>query len=134
MAKFPTPEWLNDLNNYLNNDEKYAQVAHNWEGDMKFIIEPSGALQQRVIYYIDLWYGKCRGVKTLASSEEQPAAFTLKGTYDNFSRVMKGELDPMQAMLTRKLNVQGSMMVMMKNVPTVMNFVRCCRENTDSLL
>ena len=38
------------------------------------------------------------------------------------------ELDPMQAMITRKLRVQGSMAYMMRNVPVVLDFVRCAQE------
>ena len=36
-----------------------------------------------------------------------------------------------QAMLTRKLGVKGNMAVMMRNVPTVLDFVRCAGEVTD---
>ncbi len=134
MAKFPTPEWLSTLEQKLNNDAKYAQTAKNWESDMKFLIEPSGQLKQRVIYYMDLWHGKCRGSRLLTSPEQQKSAFTLKASYDNFLKVMRGEIDPLQAMLTRKINVEGSMVIMMKNVPTVLDFERVCRENTDSFI
>jgi hypothetical protein len=37
----------------------------------------------------------------------------------------------MQAMITRKLRVQGSMAYMMRNVPVVLDFVRCAREITN---
>jgi putative sterol carrier protein len=49
-------------------------------------------------------------------------------------KVLSGELDPMQALLTRKLGVQGSMAVLMRSIPTVLDFVRCCKEVTDSWL
>ena len=42
-------------------------------------------------------------------------------------RILSGDLDPMQAMLTRKLQVQGSMGYVLRNVPVVLDFVRCCR-------
>jgi hypothetical protein len=32
----------------------------------------------------------------------------------------------MQAMITRRLKVEGSMAYMLRNVPTVLDFVRCC--------
>ena len=40
----------------------------------------------------------------------------------------------MQAMLTRKLDVKGNMAVMMRNVPTILDFVRCAREMTTEIL
>jgi putative sterol carrier protein len=131
MATFPSTEWLQALNDKLNTDEKYAQVARNWEGDMIFVIEPGSALNQTTRWYLDLWHGKCRGVAVLAENEDKKATFTLRGPYDNYVRLLKGEIEPMQALLTRKIGVQGNMAVLMRSVPTVLDLVRCCREITD---
>ncbi len=135
MPKFPSQEWMPALVEKLNTDPGYADVAKNWEGDMKFVIEPSGSLDKRLVYYIDLWHGKCLGAReVLSEADDKNAAFVLRASYDNFSKVLSGKLDPIQAMITRRLLVQGNMMVMMRNVPTVMSFVRCCREVTDSFV
>lgn len=134
MAKFPSLEWLSALMDKLNSDQKYRQTARNWEGDMKFIIEPAGTLKDRIIFYLDLWHGTCRGVKLVDDETSVDSAFTLSGSYENYCKLLKGELDPMQALLTRKLGVKGNMAVLMRNVPTVLDFVRCCRDVTDSYL
>ncbi len=134
MAKFPSQEWLVALMEKLNSDEKYGHTARNWEGDMKFVIEPSGALQERIVFYLDLWHGKCRQVKVIEDEASIEATFLLSGPYENYLRLLKGELEPMQALLTRKLGVKGNMAVLMRNVPTVLEFVRCCRDITDSYL
>jgi putative sterol carrier protein len=134
IVKFPSPEWLQTLYKKLNSDTHYAQIARNWEGDICVVIEPSGPLQQKVLYYLDLWHGKCRKVEILADLPSIQPKFILTATYDNLSRIMKGELDPMQAMMTRKLQVKGSMAYMMRNVPIVLDFVRCCREVTTEIL
>jgi putative sterol carrier protein len=135
MAQFPKDEWLFALIEKLNTDEKYAQVARNWEGDMIFVIEPSGALEQPTKFYIDLWHGKCRGGFVIDESKaDTKAVFTLRGPYGNYVRLLRGEVEPMQALLTRKIGVQGNMAVLMRSVPTVLDFVRCCREVTDSVV
>ena len=134
MAKFPTEEWLSALIEKLNSDEQYARIAHKWEGDMTFVIEPGGPLKEEIKYYLDLWHGECRDGYVVEPGQDIKPVFALKATYLNFVRILKGELDPMQAMLTRKISVQGSMAVMMRNVPTVLDFVRCCREITDGYL
>lgn len=134
MAQFPSAQWIVTLMDKLNNDEHYAQVARNWEGDMVFLIEPGGSLAEPRYYYLDLWHGKCRDAYTLEDGMDRKAVFTLKAPYENYVRLLKGELDPMQAMLTRKLAVQGNMAILMRNVPTVLDFVRCCREITDSFI
>lgn len=132
-AIFPSLEWLQALEEKLNNDEKYAQVAKNWEGDMAFIFEADDRLAETTIMYIDLWHGKCRGV-AMWDDLNQKVAFTVTAVYTDFVRVLEGDLDPMQAMLTRKLLVKGNMAVMMRNVPTVLDFVRCARIVTDGTL
>jgi putative sterol carrier protein len=132
--KFPSPEWLKSLDDKLNSDEKYAHVARKWEGDMYFVIEPQGNLSEGVIYYLDLWHGKCRSTEVVADLATHRPAFTLRAGYHNFAAILQGKLDPMQAMLTRKLDVKGNMAYMMRNVPTVLDFVRCAREVTSSIV
>lgn len=132
MAKFPTSEWLQALMDKLNTDERYAQVARGWEGDMAFQIEPGKVLSAPRTLYLDLWHGKCRDAYLVADGQQVKPAFVLKAPYENYVRLLKGELEPMQALLTRKVGVQGNMAVLMRSVPTVLDFVRCCREVTDS--
>lgn len=38
---FPSPEWLDSLKEKLNTDERYAQVAKNWEGDLLIVLNPT---------------------------------------------------------------------------------------------
>lgn len=133
-AIFPSGEWLNELEAKLNSDEKYASIAKKWEGDMIVAIEPQGNLKEGQIFYLDLWHGKCRSTAVLKDVSEKKAAFVLTSPYDNIKLIMTGKLDPMQAMLTRKLSVQGNFAMMMRNVPTVLDFVRCCRDITTEIL
>jgi putative sterol carrier protein len=128
--KFPSDEWMQALKDKLNTDERYAQIARKWEGDILFQIEADDQIPDSSTFYLDLWHGKCRD-SYLAVEEhltELDPAYILSSTYGNFIRVLKGELDPMQAMITRKLRVKGSMAYMMRNVPVVLDFVRCAQE------
>ncbi|MGA2504427.1 MAG: SCP2 sterol-binding domain-containing protein [Anaerolineales bacterium] len=132
--KFPSPEWLQALYEKLNSDKHYAQIARTWEGDMIVVIEPSGPVVEKQFYYLDLWHGTCRKTEIMKEMPAVTPKFVLTSTYDNISRIMKGELDPMQAMMTRKLQVRGSMAYMMRNIPTVLDFVRCARDVTTEIL
>ncbi|MBL7162415.1 MAG: SCP2 sterol-binding domain-containing protein [Anaerolineales bacterium] len=133
---FPSDEWLQAFNDKLNSDEKYARIAKKWEGDIMFNIEPDGPLTRPMKLYLDLWHGECR--KAFIVDEEQESelnpAFVLSAPYVNFARIIKSELDPMQAMITRKLRVKGSMAYMMRNIPVVLDFVRCAQEVETELL
>ena len=133
-AVFPNQEWLDGFIKYLNSSEDYARVAKSWEGDMIFDIRASGPLKTNVAIYLDLWHGECRSGKILDLGDPLDASFILTAPFDNFVRVVKGDLDPMQAMLTRKLTVKGNMAVMLRNVPTVLEFVKSAQEVTDKVL
>ena len=95
-----------------------------------FHIEPDGLLIQPHYYYTKLWHGECRDAFVVDQDQipDLKPAYVLSAPYCNFSRLLRGDLDPMQAMITRKLKVQGSMAYMMRNVPAVLNFVRCAQE------
>jgi putative sterol carrier protein len=133
---FPSDEWILALKDKLNSDERYAHVARKWEGDILFEVKPDGPLENPEIYYLDLWHGQCREISFVDPDHIQDfkAAYTLSAPYTILARVLKGELDPMQAMITRKLTVKGSMAYMMRNVPVVLDFVRCAQEITTEIL
>jgi len=130
MAIFPSEAWLMALEEKLNTDERYGHIARNWEGDILFVIGPDSVLTHVVVVYLDLWHGKCRDTFFLSSSSDHKASFIFKAPYGNFVKVLTGELEPMQAMMTRVLGIHGNMAVLMRNIPTVLDFVRCCREVT----
>ena len=131
---FPSQEWLDTLISFLNTDERYAKIAKKWEGDLAFDIRADGALKEDMKIYLDLWHGTCRGGRILNKDEALNASFVLEAPYGNFVKILTGELDPMQAMMTRKLVVKGSMAYMMRNIPTVLDFVRCAQSVTEKVL
>lgn len=133
-TEFPGETWVEALKEKLNNDKKYEQIARNWEGDLLFLIEPDELLSEPLVIYLDLWHGKCREATVLKDQGDLQPAFGLKGPYHNFVRVLTGEWQTMQALLTRKLKLEGNMAYLVRNVPTVLEFVRCCQEITTTYL
>jgi len=134
-AIFPSEEWLKGLEARLNTDERYNGIAKNWEGDLLFNIEPEGNLKEQLTFYIDLWHGKCRKVEYKPQMDSHPTpVFTLTASYNNITAVLTSKLNPMTAMMTSKLKVKGSMGYMMRNVPTVLDFVRVAQEVTKEIM
>lgn len=133
-AVFPSSEWLDGLMEKLNSDEKYARIAKDWEGDLFFAVEPEGSLERQLTFYLDLWHGACRNVAyDPGPGKYDGAVFVLTASYNNITSILTGKLDPMTAMLTNKLKVRGNLGYMMRNVPTVLDFVRCAREVTSAI-
>jgi putative sterol carrier protein len=134
-AVFPSEEWLKELEAQINSDERYGELAKNWEGDLFFYIEPEGNLKEQIRFYIDLWHGRCRKVDYNPSPESYPSpAFIMTSSYNNITAVLSGKMNPMTAMMTSKLKVKGSMAYMMRNVPTVLDFVRVAQEVTTEIM
>jgi putative sterol carrier protein len=134
-AIFPSEEWLQGLKTKLNMDAHYSEIAKNWEGDLFFVIEPEGNLKERLTFYLDLWHGTCRNVEYRPPEDSHPEpAFTLTASYNNITSILTGKLNPMTAMMTSKLKVKGSMGYMMRNVPTVLDFVRVAQDMTTEIL
>ena len=134
-AQFPSIEWLQGLEEKLNTDKNYAQVAKKWEGDLFFLIQPEGNLKEQLTFYLDLWHGTCRSVDYNPAHEKYPEpVFTLTANYEKITAILTGRLDPMTAMLTNKLKVKGNLGYMVRNVTTVLDFVRCARDVTTDIL
>jgi putative sterol carrier protein len=133
-AIFPSEEWLQSLENKLNSDSRYHEIAKNWEGDLLFLIEPDGNLKERLTFYLDLWHGSCRKADYKPELGAYPnPTFILTASYNDISSILLGKLNPMTAMMTSKLKVKGSMGYMMRNVPTVLDFVRVAQEVTTEI-
>jgi len=134
-AIFPSEEWLKGLEEKLNSDSRYRDIAKNWEGDLFFFIEPEGSLKEQLTFYLDLWHGTCRKAEYQPAADSHPSpTFTLTANYKDITSVLTGKLSPMTAMMTSKLKVKGSMGYMMRNLPTVLDFVRVAQEATKEIL
>lgn len=131
QAIFPKAEWIQATKEKFNSDEQYAHIARNWEGDLRLILEPEGSLNETVWLYWDLWHGICREAYVEDQSSERIPALIVKAPYNNFVKVLSGEIGVMQALMTRLVSVKGSMTLIMRNIPPVIDFVRVCQEATD---
>ncbi len=74
--------------------------------------------------YLDLYHGKCRGVAYAFndSSGLKKSEFRYIGTYSNWVRLLKGEIDPIQGVLMGKFRLEGPPMV------KVMRYTRAAKE------
>ena len=124
---FGTHAWLEQLQIELNNSAGYADAAKNWEGDIYFIIEARGSSLEKDIYmYIDLWHGQCRQIAIPSTPDEYSPEYIFSGTVKTFKQIVIDGLDPMKAILTRKLSLKGNMAKIMRNVKAANQLVQCC--------
>jgi putative sterol carrier protein len=132
LAVFPSAEWMKATQDKLNTDEKYAQVAKNWEGDMRIVIEPGDKLPDGRWLYWNLYHGTCLEACIEDQTTSKNPAFVLNASYPNVIKVLSGEVSVMQALMTRMVSIRGNFGYVMRNIPVVLDFVRCCQEVTHS--
>ncbi len=122
---FPSDEWVKALMVDLNASQTYLEAARNWEGDFYFVIEPGGELRQPVTLYMDLWHGQCREAFAVNGRVKEPI-FRLSGPVATWKRVITRQLDPIQALMTGQLRIQGNMIMIMRNVRAAKELVASC--------
>ena len=122
---FPSDAWIKAVMVDVNASPAYLEAAKNWEGDINFIIEPGGELKQPVTLYLDLWHGRCREAFA-ADGEMKKSVFRLSAPVATWKRVITRQIDPIQAMMTGQLRLQGNLIMMMRNVSAAKELVECC--------
>ena len=128
MVKFPSQEWIETFREKLNASDEYASAAKDWEGDFLFVVHPEGDLPDEAAFYVDLWHGKCRDARMLAPGEAKKTAFTYAGPYNNWVKLIEGEIDPIRGLLTGKFRLKGSMMKVMRHTKAAKLLVRTASE------
>ena len=127
LIDFATDAWIKRLHEELNKSEAYAEAAKNWEGDLYFVVEAKGSRLEKDVYlYLDLWHGKSREARLVENPDELKPEFVFRGTVKTFKEIIDDGLDPIKAMLTRKLKLTGNMAKIMRNVKAANELVRCC--------
>ncbi|MDH4113488.1 MAG: SCP2 sterol-binding domain-containing protein [Actinomycetota bacterium] len=123
MFEFPGDDWFHGLAREINASEAYREAAADWEGDIAFMIEadPERGVPADVWGYLDLWHGSCRDGRAISADEGAEAAFVISATYRRWKDVVRGDLDPVRAMMQGKLRVRG-------DLPTILRYVQAAHE------
>jgi len=124
--KFPSDEWIKALSSKLNESEAYERSAKDWEGDFLFIVEPDDAYDGTAYLFLGLYHGKSPDAAMVESEEEREAEYVLRAPFSNWRKVIEGELEPIQGMMTRKLKLAGNMMKIMRYPKAAKEIVSCC--------
>ncbi len=116
LALFPSEEWIQLFKDAVNSNAVYEDAAKTWEGDFLFVVQPDSKLREQVVFYVDLWHGKCRAVAVLGSGETKQTAFVYEGPYGNWLKLIRKEIDPIQGLLTGKFKLRGDMLKVLRAV------------------
>ncbi len=110
MAVFPSQEWIELFQKGINESEAYRNAAKRWEGTFIFVVEPDPKFKQEVGVFADLWHGSCRSVALMAPPFEKKADYIWKGRYTDWMKLLQGDLEAPQGIVSGKFRIDGNVM------------------------
>jgi len=120
---FPSAEWVAAFKDALNASEAYKVSAAKWEGDFYFIVSAGKGLPEPVKFYLDLWHGECREAYIVDGDDDKNPEFVIEGTIDTYKQVFSKKLDPIRALVSRKLKLKGNLGKVMRSVKATLDLV-----------
>lgn len=126
--KFPSPEWIAELKNQIGASAGYKQAGATWtQGPVALVVRADATigLTEDQGLWLDLHQGVCREAKVVDGATAATAPFCITGDYARWKSVIKKELDPIKAMMQKKLELKGQMTVIVKYVNASKELVEC---------
>ena len=123
---FPSKEWIEAYKNALNGEpgKAWQKAAETWEGDFLFVVESDDNFKETIQFYIDLWHGECRDAKMITNENSKPdAEIQYVGTYSNWQKLIKGEIDPIRGIMMRKFKLVGNKTKVMRSITAAKELV-----------
>jgi putative sterol carrier protein len=123
VPTFASEDWFHAFEDRINASQAYRNAAADWEGDIAFVIqaEPDRNVPADVWGYLDLWHGACRDARVVSPERGAEARYVLTAPYTRWKDIVRGDLDPIKAMMQGKLKVRG-------DLPTIVRYVRAADE------
>lgn len=121
ILRFPSDEWIKVFKEELNKSKAYAEAAKDWEGDFLFVITPDEDLKKEIVFYIDLWHGKCRDAHLVKGKKN--AMFVFKGPFSNWKKIIRKELDPIRGLIRGMFTVEGDSRVILEQAKAAQELV-----------
>ena len=126
LVLFGSEAFIKEFKETVNNNSSYADAAKDWEGDFLFVIGPDGPLASEIVYYVDLYHGKCRDARLLASRGDVKTSFVYEGPLKSWVKLLGKQLDPIGSLMMGKFRLQG-------NLPKILRYTRAAKELVNSV-
>lgn len=90
------------------------------------MVKPDGPLKDEIVYYVDLYHGRCRGARLLGSRSDARTAFTYEGPLKSWVQLMNRQLDPIGSLMLGKFRIHG-------NLAKILKYSRAAKELVNSV-
>ncbi|MGC8565660.1 MAG: SCP2 sterol-binding domain-containing protein [Thermoplasmata archaeon] len=127
---FPSEEWVGEYCKKLSNSPVYNKEGQGWKDPILFKILDYDLLKDKVEFESFILYlkdGKCEKCEIVKGTNVD-APFKLSATYENWKKIIGGNINPIQAMLKGQMKVQGNMAILMKYTNAAIAMVNVAQE------
>ena len=125
MPRFPSAGWADALRDALNSNPAYESAAKAWEGDFLLVLRPDAEAPEGLGVHLDLHHGRCRSATFVQDPRNVRSEFVFEGSRTDWIRLLRRELDPIQALMNGTFTLRGNMM-------KAMRFTRAAKEMLDT--
>jgi len=122
---FATDAWIKRLADECNKSPIYRDAARNLEGDVYFVVEAEGRLEKNVYMYMHLCRGKCHQAYVPEDHTTLNPELWISGPVSAWKEVAEKSIDPLKALLMRKLSVRGSMTKVIRHSKVAQALMSC---------
>jgi putative sterol carrier protein len=128
--RFATQAWADAFRAEIEASQAYRRAAAGWKhGPVVYLVRaaPALGLPTAAALWLDLEAGRCRSARMTDEAEAARAPFCITGDYRDWKAVVRRQLDPIKAIMTKRLALRGSMFTLLRYVPAAMELVACAQ-------
>jgi len=125
---FPSDAWAAAYEAELNRCPDYADAARGWRHGaivLALLPDPAAGLPDGFATWLDVEGGRCKGARVVTLAEAAEAPFQLTADHRQWRAIIEGRLDPIAGLLTRKIDLRGDLLVLLRFVRSAQAMVRC---------
>jgi putative sterol carrier protein len=103
-----TDSWVHAWARELNTSESYHHAARHWTWPVLLVLRgdrATGIDEDRMVY-LDLYEGACREARMGTAADRARVKYVIAGSLKTWQRILERELDPVLALLRRKLDLE----------------------------
>lgn len=124
-----TQQWADAFREAINGDAAYRAASRSWTWGVALVVpaRPELGIATDTAVEVDLDRGHCHAARAVPAAKAT-APFVLRGEYETWKRIVRGELDPVFAVSTGKLRLErGALTTLLLHTRSARALVACAR-------
>ncbi len=121
-----TQAWADAFRAKVNGNAEYRHAAQRWRWPLALVLEPSPQYGFPTPRALVLEFDGRGCVRADAKdSDDVEAPFVIRGAYPAWKRILHGELDPITAIVRRRLHLHGSFAKVLLHARAAKTLIAC---------